>query len=568
VTLVSRTPHLAPPAPKKRRKIDRRRLWALYIPLALICLIGAYLRWIHLGAESLWFDEGMTAWLVGVPFKEMTAFMRQDASFPLLFVLLKGWTKLFGDSEAGMRSLSALAATLSLIVVARLAWGITKSNLATIGATLIFAVSPLQVEYAKDARYYALLCLFLLIAFECVRTHLENNRVWPLIVFALAAAASLYTHQIAAFYLLGIDIAWLILPSEQPMRIRLRNAAMANMAVVVLYAPWLPIALDQVRWTANHFWAQPPDGNEFLRTFSALAGGKPYQLKDWLLQSSHFSTPDKLKDAFVNAIHLTTPEQVAGIVLVISTIALLAPLMIERLSRAAVALLVVAIYPLLLIYLYSLLGKPAFIERVFIASTPPLALLAAMPLASRSGRWIAAPLVLGMLAINAGSTHAVMQLSHKENWRGAEAYVAKLPTDSHRLLVFVANEGQLAFDYYARRSRAKPTWSLETGAPGGYFDVNPPQVLRQVKTEADLANLAQLVKGEKFDEVVVIKSHPWWADPNDLVGNSLYDEYNEIGGLDFNGVMVSRWERREGGSSSFGNEMRDFADRVFKPKSR
>ncbi len=566
MTLVSRTPHLQPPAPKKRRVIDRRQLWMLYVPIALICIIGGCLRWIHLGTESLWFDEGMTAWLIGVPFKEMTQFMRQDASFPLLFVLLKGWTKLFGDSEAGMRSLSALAATLSMLVFARLAWGITKSNLATIGALLIFAVCPLQIEYVKDARYYALLCLFLLIALECVRTHLETNRVWPLIVFAIASAASLYTHQIAAFYLMAIDVAWLILPCEQPMRIRLRNAAMANMAIVVLYAPWLPIALDQVRWTSNHFWAQPPDGNEFLRTVSALVGGKPYQLKDWLVSIGQewARRPDAHLASLTQLLIALSPEQVAGIVLVISIIALLAALMVERLSRAAVALLIVAIGPLLLIYLYSLLGKPAFIERVFIASTAPLALLVAIPLASRYGRWIAAPLVLSMLAINAGSTHAMMQLSHKEDWRGAEAYVAKLPTDSRRLLVFVANEGQLAFDYYAKRSQAKPTWSLETGAPGGYFDINPPQVLRQVKTDADLANLARLLKGEKFDEVVVIKSHPWWADPNDLTGNFLYDQYNEIGGLDFNGVMVTRWERREGGSSSLENDLKNFTGRVFR----
>ena len=63
----------------------------------------------------------------------------------------------------------------------------------------------------------------------------------------------------------------------------------------------------------------------------------------------------------------------------------------------------------------------------------------------------------------------------------------------------------------------------------------------------------------------MIRSHPWWADPNDRVANFLYDHYNEIGGRDFNGVMVTRWERRDG--TSLGAEMRNFADQVFKPKS-
>jgi hypothetical protein len=131
--------------------------------------------------------------------------------------------------------------------------------------------------------------------------------------------------------------------------------------------------------------------------------------------------------------------------------------------------------------------------------------------------------------------------------------------------VFVANEGQLAFDYYARRSGAKANWSLETGAPGGFFELNPPQVLRQVKETADLAELAQRLNQQTFDEVVVIRSHPWWADPNDVVTNFLYDQYNEIGGRDFNGVMVTRWEKR--GSETFGSNVHKFADKFLSPKS-
>ena len=105
---------------------------------------------------------------------------------------------------------------------------------------------------------------------------------------------------------------------------------------------------------------------------------------------------------------------------------------------------------------------------------------------------------------------------------------------------------------------------LVTGAPGGYFDISPPQVLRQVTTDADLANLARLLNGEKFDEVVVIKSHPWWADPNDLTGNFLYDQYNEVGGREGNGGRGNRWERREGGSSSLENDLKNFTNRVFR----
>ena len=288
------------------------------------------------------------------------------------------------------------------------------------------------------------------------------------------AAASLYTHQIAAFYILAIDVAWLVLPSAQPTRIRVRNLIFANMGVAVLYGPWVPIALDQVRWTATHFSAQPPDGNEFLRTLSALAGGKPYQLKDWLVPQGY----------------TCTPEQVAGIVTVIALLAMGAPLLLERHSRSAAALLVVGLMPVLLIYLYSLLGRPAFMERMFIASTPAIALAAAMPLAGRGARWIAWPLVLAMLAINGTSTYAMMKLSHKEDFRGAQEYVAQLPANPRRLLVFVANEGQLAFDYYAPLRREAQLVD-ENRHPGGFFDLNPPQVLRQVKETADLGDLAQ-----------------------------------------------------------------------------
>ena len=83
-----------------------------------------------------------------------------------------------------------------------------------------------------------------------------------------------------------------------------------------------------------------------------------------------------------------------------------------------------------------------------------------------------------------------------------------MPAVRRRLIVFVANEAQLPFDYYYRLR----TGEEETGVPAGFFDADPPRTLVRVRRPSDLDGLRRRVESGGYDDLVFVVSHAGWAD--------------------------------------------------------
>src|SRR5665213_1403725 len=125
-----------------------------WLVLIIVAVVIA-LRWIQLGHASLWFDEGYTAWVVSLSPARIIHVLSSDTSPPLYYVLLRGWVECFARSEWALRSLSALAATGSMIGFYPLATRVLRDSFAAATATGLFAVSVMQVAYSHEARFYA-----------------------------------------------------------------------------------------------------------------------------------------------------------------------------------------------------------------------------------------------------------------------------------------------------------------------------------------------------------------------------------------------------------------------------
>src|SRR5215210_6130601 len=80
------------------------------IVVAAVTMLGAALRFATLDVQSLWFDEAVTAYLVELPLGDMlTTFDDTESTPPLYYLLVWGWSQLFGTGEVGLRTVSALA---------------------------------------------------------------------------------------------------------------------------------------------------------------------------------------------------------------------------------------------------------------------------------------------------------------------------------------------------------------------------------------------------------------------------------------------------------------------------
>jgi hypothetical protein len=105
------------------------------------------------------------------------------------------------------------------------------------------------------------------------------------------------------------------------------------------------------------------------------------------------------------------------------------------------------------------------------------------------------------------------------------------------LIVFAANEGELFYDYYARGGDFSPLSNL-LGLPAGFFAIDPPRTMRRVQSDADLAPLRSALADDRFDEVVVVESHPWWADPSNRIPDFLGRRMSRIQKREFTNITV------------------------------
>jgi len=182
-----------------------------WLALGAIVLLAALLRFATLRTQSIWFDEAATWDLVRRPFGEMLGRIPDGESNPPLFYVLEwGWTRVFGDGEAGLRSLSALAGLLTVPVAYAIG---RRAAVGTVGAGLaaaaLVAVNPLLVWFSQEARSYALATLLSAVALLLFLHALDDRRGRWLAGWTLAAALALATHYFTAF-VLAPQALWLL----------------------------------------------------------------------------------------------------------------------------------------------------------------------------------------------------------------------------------------------------------------------------------------------------------------------------------------------------------------------
>ena len=215
--------------------------------LAGLTAIAAAIRFSTLGRQSLWHDEAVTASLVRLPFDELwRALPESETAPPLYYVLAWIWTRVFGSSDIGLRSFSALVGTL-VVPAAYLAARSLISRRAGIVVAALAAVSPLLVWYSQEARAYSLLVLLSTLSLY------GFARIWQtpssrLVVFWVAVSCLAMTTYYFAIFLVVAEAAVLLV------RYRWwRPLLVGSGAIVLVIALLAPLAIAQGR-TGHAGW--------------------------------------------------------------------------------------------------------------------------------------------------------------------------------------------------------------------------------------------------------------------------------------------------------------------------
>jgi len=214
------------------------RAWSGPVAIVIaLTVAGGVLRFATLGVQSIWLDESATMILIHRGFSDMLSHLTaSEEAPPLYYILVWGWTRLFGLGVVSFRAFSALAGTLTIPVL--YLSGAQISRRAGLWAAALVSVSPSMYYFSQEARAYALFILLAAIAFLCFQRALEQptgRRLW---LWAAMSILATLTHYFAAF-LFGAEALVLV------WQLGWRRIAPPAAAVIVVGLALAPLASAQ-----------------------------------------------------------------------------------------------------------------------------------------------------------------------------------------------------------------------------------------------------------------------------------------------------------------------------------
>lgn len=488
------------------------------IALAIVVVAGAVVRLVGIGDKSLWIDEVFSLWISNRPPVDIVRISADlDLHPPLYYLLLHGWNELglsaIASEEAAARLLSWLfglaVLPLTYLIGARI--GGRSLGLCAAG---VLAISPLNLYYAQQVRMYTMLTFFAAVALWCLLHVLGDgpgrrpDRWWFGLV--LSTALVLLSHDTGALLPAAIVVYAL---AEGARRGHLRNpsrastftgltgAFTAQLAAVLLWLPWLPSFIEQVRRVDSGFWISSPTVATVVDFWVDLA-------------SAYTQGPGRI---------------VAGV-----TAAFLVGLgVLRRWRTPGIVMMAVLLVTPPAIELLVSLRRPVFYTQTMIWTSIPFSVLAAAgllwirrsALRLATGALVMVCSVLGIVGVH--------EFPGKEDWRSATAYVAAR-AGYQELVLFSAGWSQLPFDHYYAHQGGPPL--VRDGLPADLFDRH---VLEPKMTPADVPRLETLIA--QRTSFWVVYSHDWYTDATGVAPAALRSGWRPVDGHDFPGIKVVRY---------------------------
>ncbi len=265
-----------------------------FILLGAIFAGGTLLRVHAVGRTSFWNDEicsvlyerGQTSAIFDCPrgyFGQAPAIASRpgtrpladvwshfDSNPPLYATVLRGWWNIFGDTDVSARSLSIVCSLATLLVVfdaGRLIGGPSVG----LWASALCAASPPMVNYAQEARPYALVGLLGILACDvALRISMLGGNALRYALLGLFCISALLTH----FFIIGA-VSAIGLYALLAMRGNRRIVVVCIIALALTVEIWaVPIMAHTVALQGAHGglnWLNEPRAGLIGRTFVRLA---------------------------------------------------------------------------------------------------------------------------------------------------------------------------------------------------------------------------------------------------------------------------------------------------------
>ena len=245
------------------------------LALSLIVALASFLRLKALSFQSLWLDELWTIDIVGKGLRGIVRYCAvTDSHPPLYYLLVRGWSAVFGTGEVSLRSLSVVFGVLGTIVLYALGRELFSKR-AGLAAALMLSVSAYHIEYSQEGRMYSLFIFLAILSFLFLARLVKTPGLKNTVLYTVVTVLLLYGHYFSLLLVLsqGVFIVFCFSGFRDKNK-TLKALAGAALAGGLLYLPWIPVLLRQFRLT--EFWAEKPKPDFFIGYFKTYLGNEPF----------------------------------------------------------------------------------------------------------------------------------------------------------------------------------------------------------------------------------------------------------------------------------------------------
>lgn len=477
----------------------------------LVVLVNFGLRIIHADASSIYLDEGQTMFQVNRSISEIIEdYVKKQQNAPLYFVLLHFWVKLFGLTVFSVRAFSVVMMSLASGMFFLLARRIINLEFAIAASLLFLGVNDIM-NFAHEARGYATISFLAISSFYCLSHVLDKpNYKWAIALF-VTNTALLYTHYLTIYVFPAqalISLAWWAIAKNRTSFI---YYAASQLAVVLVFLPWLQVVLD-VMPEKGSFWIPEPTWGLLKNVYYYLVMGKV---------KTHYTFLILLIAIALFFFRYKNNQRQDYIVLI--------------------GLLLWAFLPVASNYFIGY-HIPVFIAKyTFYASFGFVLLftwaLFKLPL-GRILRWVA---ILYCCFLNFKVLK--WESPKMENWKDAVAYIKEYPRSKNSVV--------FAQSYYTYKAFL-PYYDLEL------FKNNPRPF--ETSQQEDIffkdnrGNLLDVIQKKEAEEIILVRAHWRGGDPNGEVKAYLDENWDlKDERTDFAGVSVHIYQRPNSSQDALGS---------------
>lgn len=231
-------------------RIDRA-----FLALSIILAIALGLRLFRLGANDLWYDEVYSI--------AISDYYWRGWNPPFYFGILHYWIKLFGSSEFAVRFPSLLFGLSGVLCLFLLGKRLFNGRVGLYAAALM-SLSPFHLWYAQEARPYTLAVFLSILATYYLYRFLSEGAIKPVIIFVLLSILGLYSDTTYYFiFLTAIQLFILVIWVKKKF---FWNLFFIFCAIFLILSLRLEHFISKLNYVRGGFWIPVPDFKSLVIT--------------------------------------------------------------------------------------------------------------------------------------------------------------------------------------------------------------------------------------------------------------------------------------------------------------